>query len=306
LETWRKINNGEIHPLKIEDENITNQQSIAEAFNTHFLSIPDNIKNNKNQDYTKNKYNTINNDNSTPIMPQTLNTAYPHMKHKRTTAEEIDEIIKYLKAKESHGYDEISTNSLKISPPFIISPLKYKALFKGIFPDGLKFLFIKPLYKMDNKQDTSNYRPKSLLTSFSKIFEKVMLNRLLAHLTKYSILAVEQYRFRTKLTTENAMCNLTNEILNAMNNKLIVGGIYCDLEKAFDSVNHNILLSKLEFYGITGNNKALYKPYLHNRYQRISIYNEKINNSIFPSWAKVKHGVPQVSNIGPLFFLIYI
>jgi hypothetical protein len=67
VETWKKINNGEIHSLKIEDKSITNQQSIAETFNTHFLTRADNINNNKNQDYTKNKYNTINNDNSTPI-----------------------------------------------------------------------------------------------------------------------------------------------------------------------------------------------------------------------------------------------
>jgi hypothetical protein len=91
-----------------------------------------------------------------------------------------------------------------------------------------------------------------------------MLNRLLAHLTKYSILTDEQYGFRTKLTTENAVYILTNEILNAMNNKLIVGGMFCDLEKAFDIVNHNVLLSKLEFYGIIGNKNSFYKYYLQN------------------------------------------
>jgi hypothetical protein len=85
-----------------------------------------------------------------------------------------------------------------------------------------------------------------------------------------------------------------------MNNKQIVGGIFCDLEKAFDSVNHNMLLSKLEFYGITGNNNVLYKSNLQNRYQRVSIYDKKINSSILSSWAEVKHGIPQGSIIGPL------
>jgi hypothetical protein len=90
-----------------------------------------------------------------------------------------------------------------------------------------------------------------------------------------------------------------------MNNKLIVGGIFCDLEKAFDCVNHNICLSKLK-YEITGNNNAVYKSYLQNRYQRVSLHNKKIKNSIFSSWAKVKHGVPQGSIIGPVLVFIYM
>jgi hypothetical protein len=93
---------------------------------------------------------------------------------------------------------------------------------------------------------------------------------------KYSCpnLSAEQYGFRTKLTTENATYKLTNEVVNAMNNRLIVGGIFCDLKKVFDFVNHDILLSKLEIYGITGKEKELYQSYLKGRYQRVSIYNK--------------------------------
>jgi hypothetical protein len=141
LETHRKTNNGEIQSLKIEDKYITNQRSIAEVFNTYFLSIADNIKNNKNQDHSKNKHNTINRDSSNQFMSQTHNVAYPHMKHKPTTTKEIDEIIKSLKVKDSHRYDELSTKILKISSPFIISPLNYicnKALFPEIKILGYK------------------------------------------------------------------------------------------------------------------------------------------------------------------------
>ena len=108
----------------------------------------------------------------------------------------------------------------------------------------------------------NNYRPISILTSFSKILEKVMQTRLLKHLTDNNILVKEQYGFRTNLKTDNAIYHLTNEILNALNNNLSIGGIFCDLEKAFECVNHNILLIKLKFYGITDNDYKLYKPYL--------------------------------------------
>ena len=97
------------------------------------------------------------------------------------------------------------------------------------------------------------------------------------HLTDHNILSNEQYGSRTKLKTENATYQLTNEILNSLNNNLLIAGIFCDLEKAFDCVNHKILLSKLEFYSITGNHYKLYKSPLTNTYQRTLLYNENGN-----------------------------
>jgi hypothetical protein len=108
-----------------------------------------------------------------------------------------------------------------------------------------------PNIKKGNKSEISNYRPISLLTSFSKIFE-VIFNRLCNHVNNNSILAQEQFGFGNNSSMETASYYLINNILEALNNKFIVGGIFCDLTEAFDCVNHTILLSKLEFYGITG------------------------------------------------------
>lgn len=115
--------------------------------------------------------------------------------------------------------------------------------------------------------------------------------KLLKHLTDHNIHIKEQYGFRTKLKTGNATHQVTNEILNALNTKLLVGGIICDLEKVFDCVNHRILLSQLQFYGITGKHYELYKSYLTNRYQWTLLHNQNVND-VTSTWAKVKHGVP--------------
>ena len=158
-------------------------------------------------------------------MEQTFNKPYPSMESKYTSTKEIEGNIKSLKTKYSYGYDEISTNILKLSGPFISSPINYicnKMLFWGVFPDRLKYAIIKPLHKKGDRCDVSKYRPVLLLTSFSKIFETLMQRRILKHPTKYNILSIEQYGFRLGFRTDNATYKLTTEILNAMNNKLLV------------------------------------------------------------------------------------
>jgi hypothetical protein len=176
-------------------------------------------------------------DSQTHFIEQAFNKPYPSMECKCTTTEEIQLIIKSLKTKNSYGYVKISTKILKISCPFIRSPINYignKMLFWCVFPDRLKYAIIKPLHKNDDRCEVSNYKPVSLLTSFSKIFETVMQRRILKHLTNCNILSTEQYGFILGLKTDNATFKLTTEILSAMNNIVLVGGIFCDLDKAFD------------------------------------------------------------------------
>jgi len=124
-------------------------------------------------------------------------------------------------------------------------------------------------------------------------------------LTHYKILAKEQYGFRNNYSTDKAIYHLTNNILKALDNNQLVGGIFCDLSKAFDYVNYDILLEKLEFYGVTGHAHKLLTSYLKNRYQRV-VTRTNCSNTYYSEWDEVKRGVPQRFVLGSLIFLIYI
>ncbi|PNF42345.1 hypothetical protein B7P43_G03674 [Cryptotermes secundus] len=196
-----------------------------------------------------------------------------------------------------------------MSSLFIISPLTCicnNSLSHGIFPDRLKYSDIRPLFKKGEKTNISNYMPISLLTSFSKVLEKAMSIQLIGHLNNNNILVEEQFGFRTKSLTDEAINKLVNEICKTFNSKHLIGGIFCDLEKDFNCVNHEVLLSKLELYGIKGKTKLWLESYFINRYQRLLITNINLNLNKFSTWGKIILGVLQGLILGPLLFLIYI
>jgi hypothetical protein len=230
---------------------IKNYRNSPEAINKYFLSITENIihdircKNKK--DYNINK-------NPNYYLLNLFHKHFPSIKFKNTTTKEIERIINSLKVKESSGYDKISTKMLKSSASFISSPLSYicnKSMLSGTFPTKLKYAIVKPLLKKGDKENVVNYRPISLLTSFSKVLEKIIYDILLKHIETNNILAAEQFGFRTSSSTEKASYKLIDNILNMLNNIMTVGGIFCDLQKAFDCINHDILLTKFKFCGIT-------------------------------------------------------
>jgi hypothetical protein len=146
----------------------------------------------------------------------------------------------------------------------------------------------------------SNYRPISILTAFSKSLEKIIYTRIIEHIHLNNILTPCQFGFRKFFYTDQAIFSLINNILEAINKHQIAAGIFCDLHKAFDSVNHQILLKKVQFHGIRGKMEMLLESYLTDRHQNF-ICNDKSS-----SWKKIQYGVPQGSILGPLLFLIYI
>ena len=186
----------------------------------------------------------------------------------------------------------------ELSP--IIAYINNESLQNGVFPEFLKIARITPIYKAGDKKHVNNYRPVSILTAMSKIMEKVMYTRLINYLNKHSILHQNQYGFRQNCSTNLALMKLVDDLTKAIDDKQFTVGIFVDLAEVFDTVDHQILLNKLEFYGIRGIAHNWFSSYLRNRKQYVSI------NKIMSNQVMVKCSVPQGSILGPILFLLYV
>ena len=216
---------------------------------------------------------------------------------------EIINVTKNLKNCDSSGFDEIPTKVIKATIECIAEPLAAiinLAISSGIFPEKMKIAKVCPIFKSGNKGEVTNYRPISILTNFSKIFEKIIANRLISFIDKHKIISSAQFGFRKKHSTYMALMKLYDKVSQAIDNNEFCIGIFIDLSKAFDTLNHEILLKKLEFYGVRGLPNNLLRNYLTNRQQYVQFSNRTSEMNT------ISCGVPQGSILGPLLFLLYV
>ena len=175
-----------------------------------------------------------------------------------------------------------------------------KSFEEGVFPEQLKLARVTPIHKEGSKSDVANYRPISLLTSFSKIYEKLMHSRISIFLESNNSLFEGQYGFRSGRSCEHALLNAQNSLLQNLSKNQVSLLLLIDFSKAFDMVDHSILLKKLEHYGIRGLALKWLESYLSDRKQFVSI------NGTDSETLVMDYGVPQGSILGPLLFIIYI
>lgn len=299
--TWGIVNklvnragnsNGKIKEILDKDRPCSDKTKIAHLFNEYFISLGSNLA-------SKFDAASINYDETMASNLKVSDSLFLAP----TDDTEILGIIRSLKPDKSPGFDEFSPRVIKAVMTQIARPLTdlfNLSINQGVFPSKMKMAKVCPVFKAGDKRLTSNYRPISVLPVFSKILERLLYSRLMHFLESHNILAQNQYGFREKHSTYMALLSLTDHIAAALDNKQVCAGVFMDLSKAFDTVNHNILLYKLSRYGIRGIALNWFASYLAGRSQYVQIDNTR------SSTLQVSCGVPQGSILGPLLFLVYI
>lgn len=278
-----------INKLVTEDGIVTGNTTIANAFNDYFCTVGQKLSRNFADNHNYKHYLTGNHIESMFFNP--------------VTEDEVNREIERLPLNKAPGYDGIPPKLIKYTAPYIIKSLTHiynLSLLQGCVPDQLKIAKIIPIYKKKSKIDPGNYRPISLLSIFNKLLEKLVFHRLHSFLTKFDILFKHQFGFRENHSTILAIIEITDNIKEELDKGNSVIGTYLDLSKAFDTVNHSILLNKLHHYGVRGIVHKWFESYLTGRKQLTFV------NDTYSDLKTIETGVPQGSVLGPLLFLIYV
>lgn len=271
-----------------KNKKITDTKEIANYFNSHYSKVADNLLKSirDGEDPLKN------------LAPQAKSFFFTP-----TTSYEVLNIINSLDHKKAIDIYNFPISIIKqvsdlVSP--LLSHIINSSVSNGIFPDKLKLAKVVPLYKSGSKTEFANYRPISILPVFDKVFEKIVHKRIMEYLVEFKILNENQFGFQKKRSTSHGVLSLANTISSGLKRKNFCCTLFLDLAKAFDTVDHSILLGKLGKLGFRGPIYDWFKSYLSNRYQSVNV------NNHFSNPVLMKYGVPQGSVLGPLLFLIFI
>ena len=270
-------------------------QFTHDEFNDFFLSIPKTLLN-------SNSFDNYNIPEELIQFCENRREKTDEFKIPSLTSYDIEQIINALPNKKSGGIDEINTHILKITKEIISPSLTYifnLCLSKNYFPVALKTAKIIPLKKVKSPTSISEYRPIALLPILSKIFEKHINKHLMKFLEKRNLIHILQSGFRENHSCSTALNYITNSWLNSMNNGNMSGVVFLDFSKAFDMINHTILLEKLPLY-LGKSTLGIFSSFLSNRSQQVYI------NGSLSKLGKVEFGVPQGSVLGPILFSLYI
>ena len=295
--TWSLINglisknlsNSKVKKIIVDNVEFSNDEEIAQIFNDYFCSIG-----------TQLDFN-IPHTNVDPIsyVNSNINSSF----YLNPVSDiEIFRIIKSLK-KSKQNLNSISSLIFIENADIlcsIFSDLVNTCFLTGSFPNSLKKAEVLPLHKKGDSTTLSNYRPISILPIISKIIEKCMKSRLTAFIDKYSIVNAGQFGFQRGVSTQDAILQITEQIYESLNKNSSAIGIFIDFSKAFDTINRNILLKKLEKYGIRGLPLRLLASYLENRTQAV-----RVGNVLSP-FKQIDMGLPQGSVLAPLLFILYV
>ncbi len=278
-----------ITKLLINDRVTTDDKEMAQGLNNYFVTVGENLAKNINGPTSFRDY---------------LDHPNPHTFFLHPVQEiEMQKQLLKLKTNKGPGHDNISPKLLKLCADVVTKPLTHiinLSFLNGSIPDPLKIAKVIPVFKKNEETLPGNYRPISLLSVLHKVMEKLMYKRLYSFLIKYKILYEFQFGFREHYSTIMALVEIVDRIRTEADNGNITLGLYIDLSKAFDTVDHTILLHKLDHYGIRGIANDWIKSYLSARQQYTSVNGQK------SEMQQIKYGVPQGSVLGPLLFLLYV